>query len=352
MEAAVRGARDPLEFFAAVARAPYAHDFYQALRRVECLFADKPRLGTAPRIVDEPVRLGQEPALDFAPAALSALQVPATGGTPRLEVRFLGLLGPNGALPLHLTDYARERLIHAGDATFARFLDVLNHRFLALFYRAWAQAQPTVQLDRPAQDRFAIYVGAVEGLAAPALQGRDALPDDAKRFFAGWLGRQVRNREGLVALLAGYLRVRAQVEEFVGHWMEVPADDRARLGSRAPDATLGRGAVVGRAVWDRQHRIRIRLGPLTLAQYEGFLPGARGLERLVASVLTYVGWEFRWDVRLCLRGAEVPRARLGSYGRLGWTTWLGPWRRDEDAADLVLDPEIQRAAQPRPEEVA
>jgi type VI secretion system protein ImpH len=109
---------------------------------------------------------------------------------------------------------------------------------------------------------------------------------------------------------------------------------------------------VGRAVWDRQHRIRIRLGPLTLAQYEGFLPGARGLERLVASVLTYVGWEFRWDVRLCLRGAEVPRARLGSYGRLGWTTWLGPWRRDEDAADLVLDPEIQRAAQPRPEEVA
>jgi type VI secretion system protein ImpH len=352
MEAAVRGARDPLAFFTALADAPFAHDFYQALRRVECLFPDTPRLGTATRIADEPVRLGQEPALDFAPATLSALRLQAQGAPPRLEVRFLGLLGPNGPLPLHLTDYARERLIHAGDATFARFLDVLNHRFLALFYRAWAQAQPTVQLDRPDQDRFAVYVGAVEGLAAPSLRRRDALPDEARLFFAGWLGRQVRNRDGLVALLAGYFRVPVQVEELVGHWMEVPADDRARLGSLALNAALGRGAVVGRAVWDRQHRIRIRLGPLGLAQYERFLPGAGGLERLVAAVLTYVGWELRWDVRLCLRRTEVPRARLGGYLRLGWTTWLGTRSRAEDAADLVLDPEIDREAPRRREEVA
>lgn len=71
-----------------------------------------------------------------------------------MEVRFFGMLGPNGPLPLHLTEYARSRSIHAGDQTLVRFLDIFHHRFMALFYRAWAQAQPTVSLDRPGEDRF------------------------------------------------------------------------------------------------------------------------------------------------------------------------------------------------------
>mgnify|MGYP002138968179 CR=1 FL=1 len=57
--------------------------------------------------------------------------------------------------------FARQRILHSGDATFSRFLDILHHRFAALFYRAWAQAQPTVSLDRPDEDRFAGYVGAL-----------------------------------------------------------------------------------------------------------------------------------------------------------------------------------------------
>jgi type VI secretion system protein ImpH len=64
------------------------------------------------------------------------------GAPPRLMQRIFGLLGPNGALPLHLTEYARERAQHHGDPTFQRFLDTLTHRFALLFYRAWAEAQP------------------------------------------------------------------------------------------------------------------------------------------------------------------------------------------------------------------
>lgn len=327
------------EFFHALEARPFSFDFYQALRRIECLFADKPRVGAAPRPADEPVRLGQEPALDFAPATISALKRGPEGTPPRLEVRFLGLLGPNGPLPLHLTDYARDRLLHAGDATFARFLDLVNHRFLALFYRAWAQAQPTVSLDRPKEDRFAAYVGALIGIGAPRMQRRDATQDAAKLHFSGLLARHARNRDGLEALLVGYFGIPARVEEFVGHWMPLPADDRARLGSRAANASLGRGSVIGGSMWDRQHRVRIHLGPLTLAQYEDFLPGGRAIGRLVAWLRTYFAWEFEWDAALSLKRAEVPRVRLGDFGRLGWTTWLGRRREPTDAADLLLDPE-------------
>src|SRR3546814_8440966 len=61
-------------------------------------------------------------------------------------------------------------------------------------FRSWADSQPTVQLDRPAEDRFRLYMGAMVGLATPNLDGRDALPDQFKRFFAGRLLQQTRNR--------------------------------------------------------------------------------------------------------------------------------------------------------------
>src|SRR6185503_3366026 len=70
------------------------------------------------------------------------------------------------------------------------------HRLLALFYRAWAQAQPHVNRDRPDDDHFAIYVGAFAGLAPATFRERDTLPDPAKFFHVGALGRQVRNGEG------------------------------------------------------------------------------------------------------------------------------------------------------------
>jgi len=331
-------AGDPLAFLDALRRKPYAYDFYQALRRLENVYRDKPRLGEALRPADEPVRLGQDPSLSFAPAPLSAFEPPRDGRPARLQVRFFGLLGPNGPLPLHLTEYARDRLRNLGDASFLHFLDLLHHRFLTLFYRAWAQAQPTVGLDRAQDDRFSRYVGSLVGLGSPALRGRDSVHDFAKLFRAQWLVRQVRNADGLRALLCSYFRVDARIEQFVGHWLKLPRAQRSRLAVPG-GTTLGRDAVIGQQVWDRQHKFRIHLGPLTLSQYESFLPGGGNIRKLVDWVRTYFGFEFHWDVRLALEGRQVPMSQLGRYGRLGWTTWVGRPGTPVAAEDLVLDAE-------------
>jgi type VI secretion system protein ImpH len=336
MGAAMGRETDALVFFAELAAAPYRYDFYQTLRRLECLYDGKPRWGRALRPVDEPVRLGQDPDLSFAPAPLASFEAHDVE-IPRLQVRLFGLFGPNGPLPIHLTEYARERLHHAGDATLSRFLDIFHHRFLALFYRAWAQAQPHVNRDRPKEDRFTVYVGAFLGMSPAAFRDRDALPDLAKFFHVGALIRQVRNSEGLRHILQHFFRVPVQIEEFVGHWLFLSRGERTALSSDT--ATLGSGAVLGRQVWDRQHKFRIRLGPLTLDQYESFLPGGTLLGKLVDWVRLYLCFELDWDVHLLLKHDEVPRLRLGGGQRLGWTTWLGRRRRDTDAGDLCLDAE-------------
>jgi len=329
-------------WLAGVTAEPWRYDFYQAMRHIEAAHPHLPRLGEAQRPGDEPLRVSQPPELNFAPASLHGIQQSSTG-VLRLQQRIFGLIGPNGPLPIHLTEYVRERAMHAGDTTLLRFLDLLTHRFALLFYRAWAQAQPTVSLDRPKDDRFSIYVGALCGLGDAGLRERDAVQDCAKLFYAGLLSRHVRNSDGLVALLSGYFRLPVSLEPFVGHWMTLADDDRTRLAGQ-PQQGLGQGAVLGRRVWDRQHKFRLCLGPLELRQLEEFLPGGRALAKLVAWVRQYLCFELEWDVRLVLKREQVPPARLGKFQRLGWSTWVGTRARTDDARDLVLDAERLQAA--------
>lgn len=341
----MRTSTDPVKsleaLFAAIGHEPWAWDFYQALRRIDCLCASSPRLGTADLPRDEAVRLAQEPALSFAPASVSAFTSNDKGLPPRLEVRFFGLFGPNGPLPLYLTEYALTRLRHYGDPTFARFADLIHHRFLALFYRAWAQANPCASLDRPAEDRFGFYVGALAGIGLPGLRDRDALPDFAKLHHAGLLNRQVRNAEGMGKLVGSFFRLPVAVEQFVGHWMRIPRRDRTRLGLARH--CLGQSAVVGKRVWDRQHKFRLRMGPMDLRRYGALLPGGPAIAELEACVRNYAGLEYAWDAQLLLRADCVPELKLGHGCRLGYTTWLGRRSSDVAADDLVLD--VERALQ-------
>jgi len=325
---------DAVAFLSALSRAPYRYDFYQTLRRLECLYADQPRWGRGLRPLDEPIRLAQDPDLSFAPAPLASFDT--RGSIPTLRVRLFGLFGPNGPLPIHLTEYARERQ-RAGDHTFSRFVDIFHHRFLALFYRAWAQTQPHVNRDRPGDDRFAGYVASFIGMATPSMRARDSVPDLARYFHVRSLIRHVRNTEGLRHILEHFFRIPVRIEEFVGHWMALSPRERTFVGVR--NAALGAGAVAGSRVWDRQHKFRISLGPLTFRQYESFLPGGQPLRQLVDWVRTYLCYELEWDVRLLLKRNEVPALMLGRGPRLGWTTWVGRRRSSEDAGDLCLNAE-------------
>jgi type VI secretion system protein ImpH len=343
-----RARETPAEVFADIAARPYRFDLFQAMRRIEAAHPHLPRLGDARRPVDEPFRFVHDTALTFAPAAISALEQPE-GRPPRMVQRVIGFLGPNGALPIHLTEYALDRKLHSGDATFTRFLDILLHRFGLFFYRAWARSQPTVNLDRADESPLIRHVGAWIGLGEQRARRRDALGDMPKLFFVGRLSRQVRDADGLAAWLTSHLGVAARVEQFCGHWMRLERSQRSRL-MRLGQHGVGRGVVLGESVWDVQHKFRIEIGPLRWARFSELLPGRVAINQLRALVRQYVGFEFAWDLRLVLAGDDVPRWALGGrrdaqVGRLGRTAWIagyGTRRGGGDARDLVMNVESIR----------
>ncbi|HEY0747825.1 MAG TPA: type VI secretion system baseplate subunit TssG [Steroidobacteraceae bacterium] len=312
-----------------------SYEFFAAMRRVECALPDLPRLGRAARSADEAVRLGQVPTLTFAPTMFVEAQRRADGKL-WLGGVFFGLFGPNGPLPLHLSEYAHDRRHNFRDSTLASFADVFHHRLMCLFYRGWADAQPTVQSDRPDSDRFRAYVGALIGIGQETLRNRDAMPDAARLFHAGRLSGEVKNPEGLEVVLEDFFEERVRVREFQCEWMALTEEDRLYLGRTRTSSTLGLNATLGRSVWGAQSRFRIVAGPMALRAFERFLPGSVALKQLAAIVRSYVGFELHWDLQLILKRSEVPGAQLGTGTRLGWTSWLASSSRAHDADDVVL----------------
>lgn len=333
-----RPAPDVVTLEQALQAQPYSFGFYQVLRRFESLNRDKPRIGKSVRPVDDLLRLAQEPSLTFAPATLASFQIGSEHQLSRLAVNFFGMFGPNGPLPLHLTEYARDRLRNSDDHSFSEFLDVFHNRMLSLFYRAWANAQPTVNFDRPEQDRFSVYTGALFGLGMPSLCNRDEMPDRAKLHFAGRLSSHMRNAEGLAAIIRSFFNVPIQIEEFVGEWLKLPDSCWCRLGDSPETGVLGINTAIGDYVWQCQQKFRITLGPLDYGNYKQMFPGKDSSKRLRALVRNYVGDSMNWDVKLVLKKEKVPCLSLGEDDLIGLNTWLGERTSEDDADDLVLEP--------------
>jgi len=327
-----------------LSREPYRFDFFRAVRLLENHYRDHPRIGYSASPREDPIRFGQRPSLAFAPSTIDSFEIPPADddAAPRMFVNFLGLFGPNGPMPQHFTEYARERMLNYRDPTVPRFMDVFHHRMLSFFYRAWASSQKPVDLDRlgeaggTSDQLFALYIGSLFGIGMESSRNRDALPDWAKLYYSGRLACPTRNAEGLEAILGDFLELPAEIQTFRGQWLRLPLGSQCRLGESPDTGRLGVTTIVGTHFWECQLRFRIRLGPMKLADYERLLPNGSSFQRVRSWVCNYIGYELQWDMQLVLEAGEVPETHLGAYGLLGWTTWLKSEPLRQDADDMVL----------------
>lgn len=320
---------------------PFDFDFFQAVRLLARLLPERQPVGQAARPEDEIVRFAAASGIGFPASQIAGLEWPE-GGQPRMRVNFMGLTGPMGVLPLFYSSLLRERL-RGRDRALAAFLDLFNHRVISLFYQAWEKYRFTVAYERGAEDPLSRHLLDLLGLGTAGLAGRQSVPDEALQFRCGLLGPLVRSAAALGQLLEDYFEVPVEIEQFVGAWRALEEDALCRFTeTAAPSERLGMGAVVGNEIWDRQSGVRIRLGPLTLAQYRDFLPDGAAYQPLRALVRFFAGNEIDFDVQLVLHKEDTPPCELGAQGegapRLGWLTWArtAPPARDPDQSILRI----------------
>ncbi len=328
--------------------APEHHDFFQAVSLLEQLLPERAPVGEFADPGDEVVRFETSAGIAFPASAIQSLEEKRSDDPLRMVVNFLGLTGPQGVMPLDYSLYVAQR-IRAGDRTIKDFLGLFDHRMLSLFYRAWTKTHPGIGFGtRDGRDWLTRYLLNIVGLGTPGLQDRLGISDELLLYFAGLLALPTRSATALEQLVSDSFGVPVEVEQFVGAWY--PLDRRAQTalgetvvgpGQLGSEGSLGYGAVAGDEVWDQQGRVRLRIGPLTRAQYDRFLPGGPSSESLRALTRFYGNDQFDFEVQLVLARDDAPAFQLDGDDvplPLGWCTWLrtGPLDRDPDDARFLL----------------
>jgi len=261
-----------------------------------------------------------------------------------MVVAFMGLTGPMGVLPRHYTTWLFQRAQRRAHALRA-LLDMFNHRLVSLLYRAWEKyrfpmAYERAMLRQTGPDRFSQCLLDLSGVGSAHVRRQLRIPDATLMYYASLFSRHPRSSSGLTSLLSDYFGVPVTVQQFVGQWLTMAAEERSRLSTDATHNTLGGTMILGHCVWHQHARFRLRLGPLSLDEYCQFLPTGEAVGPLLQLTRLFVGHNCAFDLQLVLTRTQVPPCRLGATGssapRLGWTAWLTTKTCARDPDDMVL----------------
>lgn len=319
--------------------APYLFEFFQAVRLLERFYPDRAAVGKFAPPADEVVHFQASSTLAFPASEIQGLDL-REKDSALMKVNFMGLTGPLGVLPLCYTALLRER-VQAGDTTTFDFFSIFDHRMISLFYQAWEKCRFAIAYERAGRDRVSQHLLDLIGLGTAGLSDRSEVVDDSLLYYSGLLAQRPGSAAALQQLLSDYFEVPVQVEQFAGGWYTLDANTQTVIGDDSDySAQLGVGAVVGDEVWDQTARVRIKIGPLSLAQYQDFLPAGSAFGPLRELTRFFSNDELDFEIQLILKRQEVPRFELGREGedapRLGWLTWARTKELSDDVSDTIL----------------
>ncbi len=330
MAAPDRSPAQHLSFLAAARDTVHKWGLFPLVRGAEARAHGLPRVGRSKLPGQNVVDLSQSP--EKAVPAPTLDDVAIEGGRARVSGYWLGLAGPMGALPLHLTEFALYEKKYAKTRPFGRFLDMLSGRMLQLFYRAWADSQPAAMADRPDEDDFAGYLSALTG-AYEGTSARSMLPARARLHYASLFASQ-RSARAIEDALSHLLGQPVQVHEFQPRWAPMEPSDRTRLGQAF--GVLGGDIVIGGRVRTASDAFRLVIRVKSLRDYETMLPSGARFPLIAEALNAFAPSHLDWDVALEIEERLVPPAKLDGHTRLGWTSWLTPKKDKRIRRDTIL----------------
>jgi type VI secretion system protein ImpH len=319
---------------------PQEFQIFQAIRLLERLQPDRAPVGRFVSPSKEVVRFAAHCAFPFPASQIQDIEWPGEGGgPPKVLINFMGLAGPSGILPLYYTGLIVDR-VRQKDAGLRDFLDIFNHRMISLFYQAWEKYRFAVAFERRERDRFSHHLMDLIGMGTKGLNQRLEVRDHSLLFYCGLLSQRPRSAAALQRIIWDYFDVPVEIEQFVGAWHPLEDADLCRFEGESPSEQLGAGAIVGDEIWNQQSGVRIKLGPMGLAQYLDFLPSGTAHAPL-KSLAKFIGRaDMDFEVQLVLKKDEVPECELGlgdaPLPRLGWTSWAKTEPRAQDAGDTIF----------------
>jgi type VI secretion system protein ImpH len=296
--------------------------FFTAVRLLEQVTVDAPRVGGEGPFSAETVSFRHSPSFSSQPNELESIrkvEAPRTaeqlleGRRHRYQVTtcFLGLSGADSPLPLF---HAADML---SDEEWARkqvhFLDVFHNRMTALFYRAvtkydYPRECESTAID-PSSTRALTMAGLdLEGDPEDSITRPEFLRLAALFTLGGATARSIENalRVMLSEALGG---ISLRLTQFTGGWVTYDQSQTNKLGranNRMADSFM-----LGTRVRHPAHRAKITIGPMNPEEARHFSPGGASFLRIRKLVHAMCGEPLVFDLELLIREGQYPPFVLG-----------------------------------------
>ena len=265
---------------------------------------------------------------EFVPVPLEpgACEVPANGTPAQIALTpaFIGLLGVNGTLPFHYSERIAAQQLHAKDESSRAFLDVLSNRMIGLFFEAWGKYRLETKIDTHGVDplrAMLLQLGGFKGAEASATGGGE---NDVLAYFAAAFRSRPMSAFAIAGVLTEHFRVPIEIEQFVGCWDYLGANQLAILGKPTP--ALGNGATLGKRIWRCDRRLRLHIGPLDRQGLDRWLPNGECASASARMLRHFGVTDLEFEVRLILKpeclAPVVLSAKSPAMHRLGWDSFL------------------------------
>lgn len=328
---------------------PQQFEFFQAVRLLEAWTSSEDSPSRA-----GPISFHNRVSMSFPSSDIETIEVRSRGATTHLgrkldpsavQIRvtpsFMGLLGSSGALPYAFTESLAAAPTDEKQSL-REFFDILSQRSYTLFREAWAKARITYSFDRVGRNALLPTQLCIAG-SDPARRGEGVVPSEVRAFYGALLRTRCMSSKVLGQVLSDYFEVPVHVQPCRGEWSQLTDGEAVQLGHVG--CRLGADSVIGTRTFQRDRRIRLRIGPLDRTRYGRFLPGSTSTGGLGAMLACFPVVQFQFEVNLVLQASAVQPAVLGSreddpeaelnHG-LGLTSFLGG-TEERDRDELVFD---------------
>lgn len=286
--------------------------------------------------LDQFLRLSSELRFDFPPSPVSYFrQLPPEKGQ-ELGISNFGIAGIYGPLPQSYSEWL-FREIAEGNIQISDFLNIFNHRLLALRYQVLARSRVSLSAKRPNDSYIARALNNLMGLGTPHLLDQLSVSRRMLQTYAGLLANARTSVQVVKCLLGSVLQTQISIRQLEGKWRVISREQQTFIGLQGANNALGTSSLLGRYTWDQKGMIEVKIGPVNYQRLLALMPDGELHGQLLELIrfLSNRDWDCR--VNLLIKAEEIPESfmpfqtdndrpsnpkQARAQLRLGRTAWL------------------------------
>lgn len=303
-------------------REGYDFSFFQVIRLLRLLALQTSGSQTTPA-VSKAIRIKPHLSLAFPASEVQNIEEIGDIKDPRflITVNFLGLYGASSPLPQFYTEDLIDEA--AEDESVSRdFFDTLNERLFTLLFECWGKYRQSLKIVEEKSREHLERLFCLLGLGEPSF--REDMPEPQRLLrYIGLFSQFPRSALGLKTLLADALEgIPVDVIPCIERKATLPESQLLRMGISG--CLMGTDSYLGTQLKDRMGKFRIRVGPLTRADFKRFSPGMEDFQRITFLTDLYFVEPLEYDVEVILAEGEALTIRLGDATRstMGVDGWM------------------------------